>query len=319
MNNKRIFFSVIAINISLLSCGVQNIPVIEENKLESSIKIESNKNISLKGFEIKDFGFRKNIHEGNDQDEDEDEDFKDLDDNDRKYEKDWNYEHKPTLKIDDVLLDNKSILKTGTNEIKGDFSKDKNIDLTIKGKFRTWKPIRQKDMIFSYQTGLYQQSIVGNRPVVRVLLDDSIIFSYLSANENEIKVRLNSKYIPEFYLKGLHKLTLEARKYFTDTLIKVGEPEPVANLFPKITKIEVLKDKKNKPVNLKLTGSNFMMYYRFSHSTIDGVSVFGHQTNILSDGTFESIVHIPSPEKFDMSKKHTINYATPFGVTFKEF
>ncbi|MEK7434428.1 MAG: hypothetical protein AABZ74_14955, partial [Cyanobacteriota bacterium] len=73
------------------------------------------------------------------------------------------------------------------------------------------------------------------------------------------------------------------------------------------------------PVNLKLTGSNFMMYYRFSYSTIDNFFIFGHQTNILSNGTFETIVHIPNPEKFDMSKKHTINYSTPFGTTFKEF
>lgn len=318
MNKKSIALSVLSLNLSLLSCGVldNQLLIKQGDELETSIKTEPNKNINLKSFEIKNFGFRQNVHN---EAEEAAEDFEDLNENDRKYEKEWNYEYKPALKIDDVLLDNKSILKTGISEINADFSKDKNIDLTIKGKFKTWKPIRLKDMTFSYESGLYQQSIVGNRPKVKVLLDDSIIFSPISVNENEIKVRINSKDIPEFYLKGFHKLTVEARKYFTDTLIKVGEPEPINSLFPKITKVEILKDKNKKPANLKLTGSNFMMYYRFSYSTIDGTFSFGHQTNILSDGTFETIVHIPNPEKFDINKKHTINYATPFGVTFKDF
>ncbi|MFN8673708.1 MAG: hypothetical protein U0457_16730 [Candidatus Sericytochromatia bacterium] len=296
----------------LISCSIPNTT---ETTLISAIKTDSN--IKIGSFEIKDFGFRDNIH-GDDEDDDE-KDFKDFNEEDRKYEKEWNYEHKPTLKINDVLFEGKSVLKNGTGEIKADFGKDKDVELTLKGVFKTWKPIRLKDMTFRYENGLYQQSIVGNRPMVRVLLDDSIIFTPISVSENEIKVKLNTKYILEGYLKGNHKLTLEARKYFTDTLIKVGDPEPVSNLMPKITKVEVLKDKKNKPVNLRLTGSNFMMYYRFSYSTIDGVFGFGHQTNILTDGTFETIVHIPKPELFDLSKKHTISYATPFGVTFKEF
>ncbi|MFN8670753.1 MAG: hypothetical protein U0457_01560 [Candidatus Sericytochromatia bacterium] len=315
-NKKRskkssLLFFVFYFSFFTYSCGIQEKITKEDTSLISAIKTDSN--IKISSFEIKDFGFRDNIHD-NDDDDDE-KDFKDFNEEDRKYEKNWDYKHKPTLKINDVFFEGKSILKNGTGEIKTDFSKDKEVELTLKGVFKTWKPIRLKDMTFRYENGLYQQSIIGNRPMVRVLWNDSIIFTPISVSENEIKVKLNTKYILEGYLKGNHKLTLEARKYFTDTLIKVGEPEPVSNLMPKITKVEVLKDKKN----LKLTGSNFMMYYRFSNSFIDGVSCFGHQTNILTDGTFETIVHIPNPEKFDLSKKHTISYSTPFGFTFKEF
>lgn len=61
----------------------------------------------------------------------------------------------------------------------------------------------------------------------------------------------------------------EARKYCTEILIKVGAPEPVEGLSSVITNLEVLKNKKGKPINLKLTGKNFMMYYRFSYSNVN--------------------------------------------------
>lgn len=87
---------------------------------------------------------------------------------------------------------------------------------------------------------------------VRVLLDESIILNTVSVTENEIKVNIN-----------------EARKYCTEILIKVGAPEPVEGLSSVITNLEVLKNKKGKPINLKLTGKNFMMYYRFSYSNVN--------------------------------------------------
>lgn len=83
--------------------------------------------------------------------------------------------------------------------------------------------------------------------------------------------------------------------------------------------IEVLNDEDGKPVNLKLTGKNFMLFYKFSFSLIDGEFGFGHSTNVLNDGVWETIVHIPDPKKFSQNTEHSISYSTPFGTEFKRF
>src|SRR5690606_3444356 len=116
-----------------------------------------------------------------------------------------------------------------------------------------------------------------------------------------------------------HKLTIFANGIFTEVLIKTGEPESNAELRPVIESVEVLNDKKGKPINLKLTGKNFMLFYKFSYSLIDGEFGFGHQTSVLDDGSFETIVHIPDPKAFAEKTEHSIMYATPFGSAFKTF
>lgn len=141
------------------------------------------------------------------------------------------------------------------------------------------------------------------------------------ASESAITVSIDTKNIPEFYLKGLHKLTVVGGNYFSDTLVKVRDPEVPENLnlSPRIDKVEVLYDEDGKPANLKLTGKNFMMYYRYSYSQVDGVFGFGHLSNILSGDVWETVVHLPNPKTFKPSDKHTIMYTTPFGVAFKSF
>lgn len=286
-------------------------------QLEDNFIYSDNSKIKINNFKTKDFGFKENSSHQDDE-EDEDDSLKGLSGEELKYETDWNYSFKPKLKISDVMYNGQSIVSSG--EIKPDFSKNKIIELTLKGEFKTWKPIRMKDMVFSYESGLLQQSIVSNKPLVRVLLDESIILTPIYITENEIKVSINTKYVPDFYLKGLHKLTLEARKYYTETLIRIGEPEKISeSLAPVITKIEVIKNDDGKPVNLKLTGKNFMMYYRFAYSMLNSIPAFGHQTNILSDGTYETLIHIPEPNNFEINKKNSIIYATPFGVAIKAF
>lgn len=198
----------------------------------------------------------------------------------------------------------------------------KIISLTITGKFNTTPKIKLEHMLFTNEPGLIHQSVVEAEPLIRVLLDDLILFSPVSASDKEIKVKIDTRGIPEFYLKGLHKLTIIANQYFSDTLVKVGDPVPVNKLSPSITSVEVLRDDKGKPVNLKLTGRNFMLYYRFSYSQIDGVFGFGHQTNVIEENgllSWETIVHIPNPGTFDNTNQHTISYATPFGMAFKSF
>lgn len=238
-------------------------------------------------------------------------------------------EDKDKLKITDVTLNNLSIMSDkGVSSILPDFN-GKDILLTIKGVFKTESSTIKKTQ-FQYEQGLFNQSIVGNKPETRVLLDESIIFEILSISKSEITVKINSKWIPDLYLKGLHKLRVISGEKSASVFVKVGDPSPVNTLSPKILSVEVLKtkdddsdnksDKNNKkPNNILIKGSNFMMYYRFSYSTIDGVFCYGHQTNILNDGSFESIIHIPDPKKFDPNKKHILMYTTPFGSVLKEF
>jgi hypothetical protein len=40
---------------------------------------------------------------------------------------------------------------------------------------------------------------------------------------------------------------------------------------------------------------------------------------VAADGSAETVVHIPDPQSFDLNPTHTVIYATPFGVAFKEF
>jgi hypothetical protein len=92
----------------------------------------------------------------------------------------------------------------------------------------------------------------------------------------------------------------------------------VSSLQPQIEGVEVLRER-GKPMHIKLTGRGFMVFPKFSYATIDGEFGFGYQTEVTADGAAETVVHIPDPQSFDVNPRHTVIYATPFGVTFKEF
>ncbi len=228
--------------------------------------------------------------------------------------------------IENVVLTEtgKSVMEEGSPAeaaIEPDYS-GKEILLTITGKFNTTPDMKLNNMLFTNEPGLIHQSVVEDEIKIKVLIDDVILFSPVSASPTEIKVKIDSKGIPDFYLKGLHKLTILANEFFSDTLVRVGEPAAVSSLTPSISSVEVIKDSKNKPVNLKLTGYNFMLYYRYSYSQIDGKFGFGHQTNVIEESgesIWETIVHIPDIPDFESKTEHTISYATPFGFAFMRF
>lgn len=239
---------------------------------------------------------------------------------------------KNKLKITDVLLNNSSILNTSNSSfIQSNYS-NKEIELTIKGIF---KDLKLKDSNFVYADGLQNQSFVGDKIKFRVLIDESIACKIISAKDNEIKVKFNTKLVPDFYLKGSHSFRVINEEKSDSVFIKFDNPEPTENLnlSPQINSVEYLdyknfktkhydddpKNSQNNIENILIKGSNFMMYYRFAYIQIDGIQVFGHQTNILNDNTFESVIHLPNNKKFDKTKKHSLLYATPFGVSFKEF
>lgn len=244
--------------------------------------------------------------------------------NDKDNDSEYKYD-KDKIKINDVLLNNQSIVgDKAKTSIEPDFS-GKTIELSIKGVFNA-EEMSMKNALFEYEKGLFNQSIVDKKPKTRILIDESIILTILSISKSEIKAKVNLKWIPDFYLKGLHSLRVIADDKSDKVFIKIGIPVPISTLSPKIASVEVLKnnndkddDKNGKEKLLKITGSNFMMYSRFSYSTIDGIFSSGDITNILDDGSFETVIHIPNSKKLDLTKKHTLMYATPFGVDFKWF
>ena len=115
-------------------------------------------------------------------------------------------------------------------------------------------------------------------------------------------------------------IAVEAGQLIAQHRVRVGEPEIKLPLSPNITTIEVLKDEDNQPLNLKVTGSNFMTYYRFAHYQVNGQPVFGHQTNIVDDQgqlLWETIVHLP--RDFKNLPDNQLFMITPFGAAFKTF
>ena len=163
------------------------------------------------------------------------------------------------------------------------------------------------------------QTFLGNMSAGRILLNESLLLTPIFVSPNEIRILLDPKYVPDLYLKGMHRLRIEHSDWYADALIKVGEPiEPPFSLAPIITQVEVAR-KDGKPSFIKLTGRNFMLHPKFSHATIDGDFGFGHQTQVTREGVFFTEIHVPEPEKFNEADPHLIIYTTPYGVAFYEF
>lgn len=166
---------------------------------------------------------------------------------------------------------------------------------------------------------MLQQSFLGKEPRARVLLNHSVLLTVDSVSDTEIQARLNTAGLVELYLKGLHKISVEYGNYYTDALIQIGDPEPVDDLSPGIDAIEVLRNDDNLPLHIRLSGDNFPVYTKFYYCLIDGEFGFGYQTEVLSAGGMETVVHIPNPDSFDQQDTHSVALATPFGTVFKTF
>ncbi len=232
---------------------------------------------------------------------------------------------RPELLISDVTLDdenNQSIVGTAaTAAIVPDYA-GKAIGLTLTGSFKDAEgdALTMSEFLFTLAPPLVQQTFIGTEPEARVLLDDSILLEVVSVSATEIKAVLQSEKLPDLYLKGLHRLSVEQGDWYTDTLIQVGEPvAPESSLAPSILSAEVIRENDGSARFVKLTGANFMLYPKFSYATIDGLFGFGFQTEVLADGTSETLVHIPDPGAFDQQNEHQIIYATPYGVVLTAF
>jgi hypothetical protein len=236
---------------------------------------------------------------------------------------DYKLEKSQKIIINQIVLSgtNTRVDDSGTESIVPDYS-GKDILISIKGNFDN-DIIKSDKIMFQNEPDLLQISYMGEKlPRTKVLIDDSILLEIVSASKSEIKAKISTQAIPEYYLKGLHKLSIlgEDEEHRTDALIRIGDPvDPKASLSPSIDEVKIIRvrdiyyDKevksfafkvlskddderddnkfweeiKNKaldtPIFIKLKGKNFMMFSRFSYSKIDSKLSYGHSTAISKD------------------------------------
>ncbi len=195
------------------------------------------------------------------------------------------------------------------------------IELRLTGSFRTpqLQPLSLADFTLSPASSWQAETFLGEIPAGRVLLNESLLLTPAFVSATEIRVLLDPKYIPDLYLKGMHRLRVEHEDWYTDALLKVGDPiPPPESLAPVIMQVEVLRQS-GEPRFIQLTGKHFMLYPKFSHATIDGEFGFGYRTQVTSDGVFTTQIHVPDPATFDDASDHLVIYTTPYGVAFYEF
>lgn len=229
-----------------------------------------------------------------------------------------NWRQSPELVLQDVILADSQISILGSEafaEIHPDFQGHFE-NLVLRGVFKNrGGALPINDFLFSFEPHLLQQTFIGKAPQARILLDQSVLLQVVSSNENEIIARLDTTAVPDFYLKGLHRISVEYGNYYTDGLIKIGEPVETDNLSPIIERSEVVYENNKKPRFIRLYGKHFMVNPKFSYALVDGEFAFGFQTDVLDNGSAETLIHIPDPRQFDIASQHEIMYATPFGVT----
>lgn len=259
-----------------------------------------------------------------------------------------------------IIIDSITVANTtqrvddkGNSEINPDYSNPKDLILNINGKFDK-DVVKPDNILFKNEANLIQLSYVGEiLPRTKILINDSIILEPVSATTTQIKVKLNTSFIPDFYLRGTHKFSILSDRDRTDTLIKIGSPEnPKTSLSPKIDEVKIIRKKdiyfdinnldfafktqglvddilelaKYNPdasINIKIKGKNLPVFYKFTYSTIDSKFGFGHSTSISKDNEgniiWESIIHIPDPKEFEKKTSHILTYSTPFGTVIKRF
>lgn len=234
----------------------------------------------------------------------------------------------PDLLITDVLLDTgESVMKeSSTANISPDFT-GKEIHLTLKGSFENKRELalRLKPFLFTLEPPLIQQSFLPRAVPSAVLLDDAILCPVTAVSATEMKVSLDSSGLIDLYLAGKHKLTLLHGKYYTDTLVRVANPAlpPNGALTTRISSVEIIRNDRQEPRFIKLTGTGFPVQTKFSYATVDHTFGFGYQTNIFKENDnfrYETLIHVPDPIAFDQHQGlHTLVYATPFSTAFTSF
>jgi len=236
----------------------------------------------------------------------------------------------PELTIQDVWLNGQSIQGSqAPSALRSDWE-GSPLQLVLKGKFEDKKDrnLNLTTFRFTLEPSVQIRAMAPNetQPASRVLLDDAILLIPISVSSNEIRVELPQTGLGELLLKGLHKISVIHKNYYSDTLIQVGEPQvapPIEALSPQFNEIEVVRNNKGQARFLRCTGPGLnMVQGKFAYSMIDSEFAFVYQSQIVQTETgraYETLIHIPDPASFDLNAQHTLTYATPFGTTFKQF
>ncbi|MFN8577788.1 MAG: hypothetical protein U0354_13100 [Candidatus Sericytochromatia bacterium] len=248
----------------------------------------------------------------------------DYKDDDKNNGKDKEYKN---FKIDKVKIseNNKQVDNNGTESIIPDYSNSKKINLTIDGNFP--EDFDKNKFFFRNDTNLLHLSYVGESNLKTVvLIDDSIVLNPISASNKYINVSIDTKNVPDFYLKGLHKIKVINENKSVSSMVRFGDPiKPNDSLTPQISKIELLKkedDDEIKVIGLKLTGKNFMINPQFYYTKVDGVFCKGYQTDVVKTSggdIFETIIDLSKQSNFLSKSNHVIEFYTPFGMIYSEF
>lgn len=215
---------------------------------------------------------------------------------------------------------------TAPAKITPKFHEDHPIQLTIKGLFKAPEVGLTLDhMLFTLSPGiLHQTTLPLSPPAIKVLLNDSLLLTPLAiqdtANETTLTVQLNTQYLPDTYLQGMHHLSVSVGQKLASTLIKVGAPDlsaAIPNLQPVVDTVTVIRG--NNTLDLKLVGKNFFIQPKFTYAQIDGEFGFGQATVIYQDGKYETLINVPNPAAFSLRTQHSLSYITPYGIALKDF
>lgn len=230
------------------------------------------------------------------------------------------------FKIDNVVLSDSGIqVNNNQGEIIPDYSNSKNIKITVNGDFPLSSFLENK-FFFINEPDLLHLSYIGEKELKTVaLIDNSIVLKPVSSSLKYVNFTVDSKSVPDFYLKGNHQLKIIAENRTLTTMIKIGDPvAPKESLTPYISKIELLKKENDnsKAMALKLIGKNFMINPQFYYAKVDGVHSPGYQTNVIkttSGDIFETVINISKQNNFLNKQNHVIEFYTPFGMFYSEF
>ncbi len=228
----------------------------------------------------------------------------------------------PDLQLNDVRLKNTQtsvLIDQGVGAVLSDYN-GSQIPLVLQGNFRKTKKLalESADFAFQYEWPLLHQTFLNEKPVARVLLDQSLLLEVISVSESEIEAVLHTQSVPDLYLKGSHRLSIEYGGFVTEQWISIGEPKALSeSLSPRIEHVDIVNNDQQQPALLLLKGQHFMLYPKYAYAMVDDQFVFGYQTEVFREGNAQTRLHVP--ENFDPNIPHTLMYATPFGTQFFSF
>lgn len=218
----------------------------------------------------------------------------------------------PRFYIRDVVLTDTGESVMGTNApaaIQARYSRSNDILLTLRGNFKPDLLMSEEMMRFTYEAGLMHQSFRGDTPAAHLLLNESILIEPISINLESMTFKLNTQYLPDLYLSGLHRLTLVAGPERIQKDVRVGSPNEFILLLPQLLSV------RSEQGQLWITGKHFFVTPELNQVWVNGALYPVQQINVLADGSSEAILSFAVP----LADSYMITYQSPFGQTTQTF